>query len=273
MPPVNKKDVFVILAELKRSILGISDQPKQMDGFIVSFLPTGQAINPDDFKKPWKPNISINNPAAPPSPDTVTPDIGKRYESLANTCTLVDSKIRINEVYQAIEDSSTISQSWEIIINGANVVPPVPAQAAFQKEQRDKYLPRLRKTIKDEDGEEVEVDTREYKSYREYREKYWAALRKYSNEYMVAMSNTITANMWGVTGKIPLGEVTSAWNEWTSLGYKQFIEEAIDNLAAMGSDAAAHMIAEAKKKFEAFRIATNGIIPVTSQYVEIFPSN
>jgi hypothetical protein len=275
--PDNKKDVFVILEEMKRRVLGITDKnPKAPDGFLVSFLPTGEAVNPDDFKKPYKPNMTSPNnvqPPAQPGDPEVTADIGKRYENLANTCTLVDSKIRLNEIYQPIENSSTISQTWEIIIKGANVMPMDPAQEEFQKKQFAKFFPRLRKTIKDEDGQDVEVNTKEYKAYKEFETKYGNALLEYAAAYQVAMSNRQTAQTWGITGKIPLRKVDSAWNEWVSLGSKEFIEQAIDNLAAMGTDAAAHMIAMAKKKFEAYSIATQGVIPVTSQYVEIFPSN
>jgi hypothetical protein len=275
--PENKKDVFLILDEMKKKILGISDRnPKGMDGFLISFLPVSEAINSIDYKKPWKPNMTSPNnvtPPAQPGDPEVTTDIAKRYENLANTCTLVDSKIMLNEVYQAIENSSTISQTWEIIIKGANVVPMNPTQEALQKEQYNKYFPRLRKTKKDDDGEDVEVDTKEYKAYKEYQEKYADALRNYANEYLAAMSTRITAQLWGTTGKGALQKVDRAWDEWVSLGYKEFIEQAIDNLSAMGTDAAAHMIAAAKKKFEAYRIAAQGVIPVTSQYVEIFPSN
>ena len=275
--PENKKDVFAILDEMKKKVLGISDRdPKGMDGFLVSYLPIGESINPDDFRKPWKPNMtSPNSVQAPPQPGdiAVTDDIAKRYENLANTCTLVDSKIRLNELYQAIENSSTISQTWEIIIKGANVMPMDPAQEEFQKQQYAKFFPKLRKTKKDEDGEDIEVDTKEYKAYKEYQEKYSDSLRNYATEYLVAMSNRQTAQLWGVTGKIPMQKVERAWDEWVSLGSKEIIEQAIDNLSAMGTDAAAHMIAMAKKKFEAYRIATQGVIPVTSQYVEIFPSN
>lgn len=271
------KDVYVILAELRRRMLGISDKPTtEMNGFLVSFLPTGSPINPEDFRKPWKPNMtSPNNPQPPDQPGDpkVTAEIAKRYENLANTCTLVDSKIHLNEIYQAIENSSTISQAWELIITGANVMPLEAAQEEFQRQQFKKYFPRLRKTIKDDEGQEVEVNTKEYKAYKEYQEKYQNALRSYATEYMVAMSTPATAHLWGVTGKIPLQKVETAWNEWVGFGYKKDIEEAIDNLAAMGTDAAAHMIAAAKKKFEAYRIVTQGVIPVTSQYVEIFPSN
>jgi hypothetical protein len=98
-------------------------------------------------------------------------------------------------------------------------------------------------------------------------------VRTYANIYLANMSNRQTAQLWGVVGKTYVSDVNDAWDEWVSLGNKQFVEEAKDNLAAMGTDAAAHMIAAAKKKFEAYRVATSGVIPVTSQYVEMFPSN
>lgn len=275
-----KKDVFVIFDELKNRMLGISDKnPEGMDGFLVSFLPTGQPINPSDFKRPWKPNMTSPNTVQPPPlpgedpaiPDTS--DIAKRYEALANTCTLVDTKIHLNEKYQAVENSSTISQSWELIIKAANVMPMDPAQEEFQKKQFAKYFPKLRKTKKDDDGEDVEVDTKEYKAYKEFEEKYSDALQDYATDYMIAMSNRQTAQLWGIMGKKSLRKVDRAWDEWISLGSKEMIEQAIDNLSAMGTDASAHMIASAKKKFEAYSIATQGVIPVTSKYVELFPSN
>jgi hypothetical protein len=278
--PEKKKDVFVIYEELKNRMLGVSDRnPKGMKGILVSFLPSGEPVNSKDFKHPWKPNMTSPNKVQPPPlpgedpaiPDTS--DIAKRYESLSNTCTLVDNKIRLNEIYQAIENSSTVSQTWELIINAANVIPMDPAQEAFQKRQFKKYFPRLRKTKIDEDGEEVEVDTKEYKAYKQYSDKYDDALQDYATDYMIAMSNRQTAQLWGIMGKKSLRKVDRAWDEWTTLGSKAHIEEAIDNLAAMGSDASAHMIAAAKKKFEAYSIATQGVIPVTSKYVRLFPSN
>lgn len=273
-------DVYKILSDVKKQALGISDNmPAGLPGIIISFLPTGEPINPDDFTKPWKPNMTAS--PQPPTPAGAAPadgiqdtsDIGKRYENLSNTCTLVDKKLMLSDNYQAVENGASISQAWEIIIDGANVMPLPPEQEAFQKQQRDKYLPRLRKTIKDDDGGDVDVDTKEYKAYKDYEKKYNAAVRNYANIYLANMSNRQTAQLWGVMGKTYVADVNDAWDEWTSLGYKQFIEEAKDNLAAMGTDAAAHMIAAAKKKFEAYRVATSGVIPVTSQYVEMFPSN
>lgn len=277
--PENKKDVFKILDEMKKRVLGISDKtPQGMKGYIASFLPTGEPVNPDDYRHPWKPNMTSLNKVTPPAADGTpgisdTTEIAKRYENLSNTCVLVDNKIAIDEVYQEIPSSGKISQAWEIIINGANVMPLPAEQEEFQKNQRDKYYPRLRKTIKDDDGGDMEVDTKEFKSYQEYEMKYKQAIRNYAVQFQIAMSNFQTAQMWGVVGKTYVMEVDDALDNWTSMGYKQFIEEAKDNLAAMGTDAAAHMIAVAKKKFEAYRIATQGIIPVTSQYVELFPSN
>ena len=275
-----RKDVFEIYENLRDRLLGISDKnPKGIDGFLVSFLPTGQPLNPDDYRKPWKPNMTSPNTVSPPPlpgedpalPDTS--DIAKSYETLSNTCRLVDSKIQLNEVYQAIENSSTISQTWEMIIKGANVMPMDPAQEAFQKKQFDTYYPRLRKTKMDDDGEEVEVDTKEYKAYRMFSDQYDDALVEYAEDYMIAMADRRTAQLWGITGKRSLRKVDRAWGDWISLGHKDFIEQAIDNLAAMGSDASAHMIAKAKKKFEAYKIATQGVIPDTSNYVELFPSD
>lgn len=272
--PNTKKDVFKILAEMRRLVLGINDaNPQGMKGMIASFMPSGEPVNPDDFKNPWKPNMTSPTPPPAGGGTADTSAIGKRYESLANTCTLVDRKLQFNELYQAIKTGASISQAWEIIITGANVMPLPPEQEEFQKKQRDKYLPRLRKTIKDEDGSEVDVDTKENKAYREYEKKYQKAVRDYTAQYMAAMATPATAQTWGVLGKTYVQDVNDAWDEWMSLGYKQFIEEARDNLAAMGTDAAAHMIAAAKKKFEAYQVATQGVIPVTTAYTELFPSN
>jgi hypothetical protein len=287
MPDVQQGDVYKILSDIKKQALGISDNtPTGLPGIIISFLPTGEPINPSDFTNPWKPNMTSLTAVQPPAPaggaapaapgDPAmqdTSDIAKRYENLANTCTLVDKKLMLSDNYQAVENGASISQAWEIIIEGANVMPLPADQEAFQQKQRDKYLPRLRKTIKDEDGGDVDVDTKEYKAYKDYEKKYNNAVRNYANIYLANMSDRRLAQLWGVMGKTYVSDVNDAWDEWMSLGYKQFIEEAKDNLAAMGTDAAAHMIAAAKKKFEAYRVATSGVIPVTSQYVEMFPSN
>src|SRR5882762_102335 len=122
--PDNKKDVFKILEDIEKLALGISDSnPKGLDGFIASLMPSGEAVDAPDYAHPWKPNMtSPNNVTPPPQPgsDPSVPDtsgIAKRYESLANTCTLVDRKLQLNEVYQAITTGASISEAWEIIIS------------------------------------------------------------------------------------------------------------------------------------------------------------
>lgn len=272
--PENKKDVFVILAELKRMAAGISDtNPNGLPNKLVSLLTVGESINPDDFKKPWKPNFaSPVNVDAPTPPSEVPPDIAKRYESLANTCTLVDPRIRLTDTYEALATSASISQTWDLIVNGANVVAPDPALEEYQRQQFETFHPRLKKTVT-EDGEEVEVDTAKYKSYKQYKKKYEDALLAYTSAYRNAMRTPETANSWAVDGTIYISRVNSARDEWAADGYKDFIEEALDNLAAMGTDASARAIARAKKRFGYYGIATQGVIPVTSQYVEVFPSN
>src|SRR5262249_24060759 len=53
----------------------------------------------------------------------------------------------------------------------------------------------------------------------------------------------------------------------------ELIEEAFDQTSAMGTDPSAHAIARAKQRFDYYGVLARGVIPDTSQYVEIFPSN
>jgi len=273
--PENAKDVYAILDELKKRACGMSDAfPNGNEGQIMSFLPIAEAIYPDDFRNPWKPQLtSPANSTEPADPATVSAEIAKRYETLANTCTLVDRKLKISDVYQSMETSSTLSQTWENIVKAAQIVQSDPALADFYKQQFETYHKRLRKTFTDADGDTAEVDTPEYKAYKEYQEKYYMAKRLYAAAYRAALKDPLTAGSWAVEGQFYLSKVNQAWQEWTSLGYKEPIEEAIDQTSAMGTDPSAHAIARAKQRFDLFSVATHGVIPVTSQYVEVFPSN
>lgn len=56
----DEKDVFAIYDNLRSKALGVSDRSSSPDGFIVSFLPCGCPVNPDDYLNPWTPDLTTD---------------------------------------------------------------------------------------------------------------------------------------------------------------------------------------------------------------------
>ena len=111
-----EKDVFQILSELEQRIMGINDDPELSKeiktGYIISFLQEAESVTPDNYR----------NPAGQTVTDEDVATTTKRQEALINLCELVDKKLALDGSGLAIPSSTRISQSWQIIIEGANAV-------------------------------------------------------------------------------------------------------------------------------------------------------
>lgn len=277
-----KTDVYQILADLRKRALGINDSTKPLEGFMVSFLPTGRPVHKDDYGNPWTPDLTLAEPKTDGSetkPADGTPDpallnqITKRQRNLGNISRLVDHKLQLNAAGQEVPGSSRISETWKVIVDGANAVPLPPINDPNLKKALDKAMKLLMKQDPDEaDNPDALIPTSAYEKYQRYRKAYNKSVQAYTAQYLAAAASPITLQMWPVTGKTYLSDVDSAMDEWISLGKKIEIENAIDLLAAQGTDSATKMIAMAKKNYEKYQVSF-GALTATVPFVQLFPTN
>lgn len=271
-----QKDVFQILEDIRKRALGITDSnSRPIEGFMISFLPTGRPVLKEDYSNPWTPNTVIPNlPDGTPDPN-VAEKVAKRMQSLVNLSMMVDHKLQLNVSGQQVPGASKISESWQVIINGASAKPLPPIddpnlKKALSNANKLLFKPDPDADPSDPDQKDAVVNSRVYDKYDELRKKYNKAVQNFANGYATVMATN--PGVWPVLGRSYQSDVDAAWDEWTSLGKKVEVENAIDLLAAQGGDAPVKMIALAKKVFDKYMV-TGGVIPVAIPYVQLFPTN
>nr|AUN36857.1 hypothetical protein [uncultured bacterium] len=266
-----EQDVFSIFDDLKQRVLGISDVTKPPEGFSFSFLPAGRPVNADDYAKPWTPDLTLDTGAGASTADpAVLNAIARRQRNLMNLSLMVDHKLQMNGSGLVEPGASKISETWKVLLTGANAVPLPPINDPNLKAALDRATKLLVKP--DPEDPESVVLTDSYLKYKDYMKKYFRAIQAYTAQYVAAMSNPITAQTWPVLGPTYKADVDGAMDDWVSFGKKDKIEEALNLLDAQGSDAATAMIASSKKIFDRYQVAA-GMIAATIPYVQLFPTN
>lgn len=285
----DEKDVFAIYDNLRSKALGISDRSKPPEGFIVSFLPCGRPVNPDDYLNPWTPDLTTDTSSPGGSgtgtagtstgtegggttqPDAQTLNqITKRQRNLMNLSRLVDHKLQMNGSGLVVPGSSEISNTWWAILQGANARPLPPINDPALKKRVEESTKLLMKP--DPDDPEGQIETGTYQRYKDYRRKYYRAIQNYTAQYTAAMASPVSAQTWPVVGKAAFNECESAMEDWVSLGKKDKVEEALAVLGSQGTDAATALIHSAKKNYERWQVAA-GMINATIPFVQVFPTN
>jgi hypothetical protein len=258
-------DVFKILKDLELKSVGLDPETNKMqDGYFVSFRTVGLPIHKDDFDNPWSPlggnleaalNKTIEqkppaDPATAPTTASSSVDenkifaakIARSQQTYLNTFLLTDDKVRMNNLYSVMPDSSKVSDSWWAIITGAN---GIPMQSELSAEMKAAY-DAARSKMMDQDGN----PTPHYQAYMQYQDEYNDAVREYHKAYAAAFTDPMRLQAWPMEGKTYHDEVDEKWDRWVGFGFKEEIESALATLAAQGTDPAIALIARAKKRFE-----------------------
>ena len=248
----NQKDVFKVLSDLEKRVLGINDDPKLVKptptGFIVSFLPTALTITKENYENPWSPGINDDDQQL----------TTKRQDSLVNLCELVDKKLMLDGSGQSVPSSTKISETWRIIVEGANALPSAMKEATEITKAVDEANKLL--FVIDAEGNIVD-DSPAYKKYQECSDTYDNALTTLSNEYNKAYDDKRKFQQWPITGKPFKNAVYTALDKWNSVGERSKIESAISFLSAQGIDVAAKLISLSKKRLE-----DNKIVLANNEY-------
>lgn len=253
-------DVFKILKDLELKCVGLDPQTNKMqEGYFSAFRTIGLPIHKDDFTNPWSPlgvnllkDIPKTDPADPKdatktASNTLTENkiaaanIAHDMQSYLNTFLLNDDKLRMNPQYGVMPGSSKVSDSWWAIIMGANGIPTDSnindaLKAAYQK---------AHDILMDKDDN----PTPHYESYMRFEEEWKDKVKAWHRAYSNAFTDPMKLQNWPIDGTLYQNDADEAMDRWTGLGHKQEIENAIDTLAAQGTDPAIALISRCKKKF------------------------
>ncbi|HKP38751.1 MAG TPA: hypothetical protein VJT71_17980, partial [Pyrinomonadaceae bacterium] len=255
------QDVFKILKDLELKAVGLDPQTNKMqEGYFVSYRSVGLPIHKSDFDNPWSPmssnvqkDIKDTEPVDPKTqapktgsskidPDKLKGAVGNSQLAYLNAFMLTDDKLVLNSAYSVMPGSSKVSDSWFAIINGANGIPTTNQPSADLQAALD----AARAKLQDKDGN----PTPHYNAYQQYEEKYKDKVKEWHRAYAKAAATPDTLEAWPTTGTDYQDDVDEAMDDWTALGYKEEIEDAIATLAAQGTDPSMALIARSKKTFQ-----------------------
>ncbi|HVT11529.1 MAG TPA: hypothetical protein VHE55_04620 [Fimbriimonadaceae bacterium] len=262
--------VYTILNRIRRAALGISDRDGGgLTGFVVSFRPTGLPIEAGDYKNPWRPFGNNGTSTIPTDPATITA-IKNAQMALQKTADLCNAKLMLDGSGQAVPSSTSISNTWKIIIGGATAFPPKPVNdpvlaQAIEKAQKLLYV----EDPNDPDSADL---TPKHQRYRELKRKYNRSIQNYAMGYAAAMATVSGAETWPIVGRSFASDVDDAFSDWTTLGHKEEIEAALDLLAAQGHDPTAQIIAGAKKRLPMAELTLSEMAGLTAPYTVINPT-
>jgi hypothetical protein len=253
-------DVFKILKDLELKSVGLDPKTNKMqEGYFIAFRSVGLPIHKEDFEDPWSP-LGVNLDKA--IPESVPKDpkdvattgssaldedkvaiakIAKSQQAYLNTFLLADDKLRMNPQYSVMPTASSVSDTWNAIITGAN---GIPTDSELSPAMKKAYEAAAAKLMDKDDN-----PTPHYAAYLDYQEKYTDKLQQWQRAYADAFTDPIKLQNWPIQGRIYHDAADQAMDRWTALGHKGEIETAIATLAAQGTDPAIAIIARAKKRF------------------------
>lgn len=254
------QDVFKILKDLELKAVGLDPNTQKMqEGYFVAFRTIGLPIHADDFSNPYSPlggnldkNIPKTDPVDPKDAQKTassqidenkifTARIGTAMQSYLNTFLLTDDKLRMNNEYSVMPGSSKVSDSWWAIINGAN---GIPVDSVLSDAMKAAYVAAQAK-LTDNDGN----PTPHYQAYMQYEDAYKSKVRAWQRAYANAFTDPMKLQNWPNEGRLYEDDANEALDRWVALGFRHEIEQALDTLAAQGTDPAIALITRAKKRF------------------------
>lgn len=253
-------DVFKILKDLELKCVGLDPQTNQVqEGYFSAFRTVGLPIHKEDFDNPWSPlgvNLQKDIPKTEPADPATAPktasdsleenkiataNIGHSMQSYLNTFLLTDDKLRMNNQYAVMPGSSKVSDTWWAIITGANGIPTDSDLNPQMKEAYDKATA----VLMDKDGNA----TPKYEAYMRYEQEWKDKVKAWQRAYANAFTDPVRLQNWPNEGTLYHQDADEAWDRWTGLGHKQEIENALNTLAAQGTDPAIALISRCKKRF------------------------
>lgn len=271
--------IFGILDRIYTTILNIDDKnPTPNTGIFVSMMNQGRPVNPEAFAGAWTPFLQTGEPTGKTGTTSA-------IEAAHNTHELVDFALAMDDNYRQMSGTKRISKTWAAIITGATLDPAsITPMSAEEKTMYDAAYDDLYE-IQQIEGDERDPVTKKYKmvdtpvrtklyqKYLDCQKEYLKTQDAYTDAYSETLYDDNAARMWPVKGKRYITAIDNAMDDWTSVGKKVRVEDALATLAAQGRNPTAQMIADAKARYSAYQVALAGAIGDKEPYSYITPSN
>lgn len=173
---------------------------------------------------------------------------------------LIDLPGGIGATYKA-NSGGSIGEHYKEIIDGANAD---PSTQPTEKEitEYNHVQSYLFTTIDQEDPltgdkKEVTIPTENYRNYSTYKSLYVNALSAYRSAYLsYDMTKPEDQRNWEAKVPVLEGNLTTAWQNWETLGNKSNVEEAINFLAASDNNIVANIIADTQSTLAAAQLSS-----------------
>lgn len=251
-------------------------------GFVYSQMVLGRMVDPRDYTNPWSPMggstlqdavKSMPAPAGSPasggsSAPTPDPKFRRALDAAFKTAELVDNMIMVTKDGSFLEypTQRRISLNYESIISSMQPTPMPPISPEIQKQIDDskKVLYEL-----DDEGNIV-GKSKLYKLYVKNSQAFAKAKKDYAEAQASALADPVKADSWPQTSVFYQQQVDEAWDTFKTEGAEK-IERALDIIESVGVSMQDHMIAKARKLYDAWNLGLAGV-PIAMPYSYIEPT-
>jgi hypothetical protein len=268
-----------------------SSQPITTDGksltlgFVYSQLPLGMMVDKNDYINPWSPmggapaGVALGDgggaAAAPagggaagakPAPD---PKFKKAIEAAYKVSSLVDNMLMVSKDNKYIEypTQRKISFGYESILFGMQPLPMPPIAPEIQKQINDSQAILY---VLDQDGN-ITGKSDLYKRYLKNSSDYALAKKQYADAQTKALADPQAADSWPQDSVYYQNQVDEAYDTFKTEGAEK-IERALAIIESIGIPMQDHMIAQARKTLDAWKLGIAGV-PVSIPYSYVSPTN
>jgi hypothetical protein len=248
---------------------------------VYMHLPMGISIDPKEYANPWTPAggsayASMSNtggfkssprpaPAAGTDPTPAgqlsaiaSPDevLAASISSAYRTAQLVDNMLVVTRNGIAKDwPQYTVSIAYFTALQGMQAE-PIPEPSAEIKQR----IEAAQRVLYEMDAEgDFTGYTPKYAAYRHNSKELEDTRSAYASAYWAAMADPIAGRAWPVTSARYRNAIDSAYDDWRNMG-AQAIEDAIATLQSIGGNAAAALIAKARKMYDTYGISLAGSV-------------
>jgi hypothetical protein len=262
---------------------------------VYMHLPIGRPIDPRMYAFPWTPGGSASSsavsdtgqfaaPAPVPAatgaattpaaalaakPATPDPKLEQAIKAAFNTSHLVDDMLMItNKGVASSWPQHTVSIEYFTVLAGMQAQPVPPPQPDVQKQIDDAQ--KLLYTF--DSGGNMAGYTPKYSNYRHNTKLWEDATSAFASAYASAMADPVQGQSWPVSSAKYQTDIDQAYNDLYAMGGKE-VEDALATLHSIGGSAAAALIAQARKLYDAYAIGLGGAIGVKVPWSYIDPES
>lgn len=293
----------MIISEIKQSQPVRSDNKPLGGGMVYSMMVLGMPVDPIDYSKPWSPmgDTTLQDatatpaavpaaggaapavaggaagPAAGPAAGTAPATAGTAASAAANRASMAaafKTSLLANVMLQVTTDGTYLeypvgrhlSFEYDSILSGMQPLPEPPLDPAVQQQIDD-----ARKVLYEFDANGNQLGpTPLYRAYKNNALAYATAKANYATAETKAQSDPSLAQAFPVTSTPLQQAVDNAYNDLIAGGADQ-VEKALDIIESSGVSMQDHMIAQARKTYDAWDLGLAGIVPDRIPYSFVEP--